>query len=168
MKFLNSQHLWIDRFLLNSANSFAIDDLESHVAIFAPAWAPWVLHDPVFSSVFFSIANDKGGVVKFGTALVRIEDPTRVLLEDCLVSRNWDRDRLLTDSILHLLNVVRSDVSIDWDANIWGIIFWVSACSVSCSVGIVRFEISIVRFPVVEGLELPSATTTVATRDAVN
>lgn len=86
---------------MNTADSSAVLDGKSHVALLAPAGAPRILHDPVFLAIFRAVANQQGGVVKGSSALGRVKDSAGVLLEDCLVSLERDRDWLFLKSTLH-------------------------------------------------------------------
>ena len=106
----SSFFVWEEWVHLNAANTVAILDFESHVTFLAPGAGPGVLHDPVFLASIASVTNDKGGVVELSTAGGTVEDSATVLLEDRLVSFDQDRGGCLSDSGLHLGNVVLNDI----------------------------------------------------------
>jgi hypothetical protein len=99
---------------MNAADTFSFHDGNAHVALFTPAGAPGVLHDPVLltSSGVCAISNNECGVVKIGTTLGGVEDTALVALENSAVGLNRDGYGLLIDSSLQLGDTVSLDVVI--------------------------------------------------------
>ena len=61
-------------FFLDSDNSGSINDLDAHVAFFSPLGVPGVLHNPERSSLFYTIADSKNGVIKSDDKVLVVKD----------------------------------------------------------------------------------------------
>ena len=148
---------------MDATDTFALLNGESHVAALTPGGAPRVLHDPELFSVLGAIADDKGGVIEAGAALGRVEDSTSVHLEDRLVSLDEDRDWLLGNSGLHLVDVIGLHSLVVGNVGSRCLGSRVFARSILGSVWVVVLELSKVVLPVVEGILLPATTAAVVT-----
>jgi len=73
---------------LDATDTFSWNDGDLDVSIFAPACSPGVLDEPVFLSVFSSVADCENGVVECGSAIGVVKDTCFVELEDSFVSLN--------------------------------------------------------------------------------
>lgn len=81
--------------LVNTAKTFAVGDLHSHVAFFTPDGVPGVSEDPVLdlSLIIDTPSNKVDGVIKAETtATLIIEDTGLVVLEDGLGSLDSNAD----------------------------------------------------------------------------
>ena len=66
---------------MDATNAGARDDLDTHVATFAPPGIPGVSHQPVVDPTGSTPANDVNSVVKVRSTIRGVEDSAAVLLE---------------------------------------------------------------------------------------
>ena len=102
-------------------------------------------------------------MIKAGATCSRVEDSTSVHLEDRLVSFDEDRDWLLGNSGLHLVDVIGLDSLVVGNVSSRCLGGRVFARSVPSSVRVVVLKLSKVVLPVVEGILLPAASAAVVT-----
>lgn len=95
--------------LLATADTWAIDDLDLHVALVSPGGGPRVSHDPVVNAVSRAVANHGDGMIELSSARGAVHDSRVVGLEGALIGLNQDRDRLLVKSGLNATDAVGSD-----------------------------------------------------------
>jgi len=116
---------------LDSANTVAFCDFESHVTILTPVGAPRVLDEPVLDTVFFTVTNDKDSVVQLCAAWSIIVNASLVA-QYGVVCMNCDSYwSLLVQSILQVNWVSRVDLN-DWvDLDISCIFLFVLTSSMS-------------------------------------
>ena len=112
----------VERFHLDTADTLAVNDGDLHVASVTPGGAPRVTHDPVLgASSIGAPSDDTDGVIEGGTALGGVEDTRLVNLEDSLVSLDGDGEDGLSESSLHLVNVVGGDVGVARNDDVSGL-----------------------------------------------
>ena len=160
---------WVEWWTLDTANtSSCCCDLESHVTLFTPGCAPWVSHEPVVNTGGSTPTNNVGGVIKIGAAEWAVKNTASVVLENCLISFDWNRKWFNGKSSFHLTYVVGCNVSVAscLNSGCWCWVVFTGWGNSSVWVGALRF--SSVGFVVVEGLILPTTIATVVCSWAIN
>lgn len=86
---------------VNSADSFSVCCLDLDVSAVSPAGAPGVLENEVLNAILFPVTHDKHAVIKFGSAIGRIEDSSTVSLEHKTVCFNHHGDWSINECLLN-------------------------------------------------------------------
>ena len=105
-----------ENLFLDSADTFALLHSDLGKALLAPAGSPGVLEDPVFLAIpfTFAVTNEETKVVCGSIALTspRFENTSLVVLETEMVGVELDDEGLCAQPVLHLVDVVGSEVDV--------------------------------------------------------
>lgn len=131
---------------------------KSDVSLLSPRSSPGVSDEEVVLTVVSSVSNGGDGVIKVGSAVLGVEDSTRVELE-VSVGFNRDASWLNVDGSLQLGDTLVLDVSVGGGLNELLGFGGLALSSSSGSVWIVSLELKSVRLGILEG---PDFETTIA------
>jgi hypothetical protein len=107
---LNDLSSRVRRLELNTADTSTFSDTNSDVSTLSPVTTPRVLDLEEFVLAINTITNSEDTVIEFSSASVTSDDTTVVELEGILVSFDSDRDRLLSNSSLKSIRVLRGNI----------------------------------------------------------
>jgi len=96
--------------LLDTADTFSGLGSDSDVSTLSPGGSPRVSDDVEVLSILRSITDSSHGMIKVGSAFLRVEDTTSVHLENKLVSLDGDGSGSLSNGSLELVNGLLLDV----------------------------------------------------------
>ena len=136
----------VQRPVVDSADAVTFGDGDLDVTVDAPVGAPGVAHVPVLKTGILvrPVPNDRHGMVCADATILRVENTTRVVVEDVRASIYGNGDGLLGDRNLHLSwgLWVHADVSVEGDAA--GLALLVGASAIRGGVGPVSLKIGVV------------------------
>lgn len=127
--------------LLDTADTWAVNDGDVDIAIDTPERAPGVSHDVVGSiDAISAITNDNDGVVHIEAARVGVKDTAGVELEDKGVSFECDRDWTQCHCCHHIGSIVLHYVGSALRSSNYSFVIILAFLSLSCVV-ILNFAI---------------------------
>ena len=95
---------WVERDLLDTADTLALNGGDLDVALVSPGSSPGVSDEVVLLTVLGSVANSGDGVVEGGSASGGVHNSAGVVLEDGSVGLNSDGGRSLGNGSLELID----------------------------------------------------------------
>jgi len=153
--------LWVESIKLDTADTGSWDGSDLDVSLVSPRSGPGVSNDVVVLSTLGSVSNGSDGVVELGSALSRVEDTTRVHLEDGFVSLNGDGSWLLGDGGLELINRSSGNVGVGGDLNLSVSLVNMAVAASWGDIWVGGLGILLVSLKIGEGVGLPSTVATI-------